>query len=177
MICQHCNKSIKDNAKYCPICGTKTSAATNTKHIVDKNSGFIQRRYIRQEAVTATHQISKIPESKSKKIIILIASLFTIAIIVGFIVGRGHLSPTSQSSQDLPDATIGVFYEYTDMANGLDTYGIISGDLPQGLSLSSGGIISGTPIRAGYSMFAVQDLGASNGDSPPIFSFNIRVKK
>jgi hypothetical protein len=64
------------------------------------------------------------------------------------------ISPTS-----LPQATKGSAYSQTLTASGGTapyTYAVISGALPTGLSLSSGGVISGTPTVAGYFSFTVR---------------------
>jgi hypothetical protein len=64
------------------------------------------------------------------------------------------ISPTS-----LPQATKGTAYSQTLTASGGTapyTYAVISGALPTGLSLSSGGVISGTPTVAGYFSFTAR---------------------
>lgn len=61
--------------------------------------------------------------------------------------------------------TFGVPYSYTYTASGLPapTFAVSSGTLPAGLSLSSAGVLSGTPTSAGPATFTVT---ASNGTSP-----------
>ncbi len=63
------------------------------------------------------------------------------------------LSPAS-----LPQATVGMAYSQTVVANGGAgpySYAITSGSLPPGITLSSGGLLSGVPTVAGTSTFIV----------------------
>jgi hypothetical protein len=67
--------------------------------------------------------------------------------------------PLIITTQSLPAATVGVPYNATlTAAGGIPpyTWTIISGALPPGLSLSSAGVISGTPTSAGTFNFTVQ---------------------
>ncbi|CAN0409753.1 unnamed protein product, partial [Phaeothamnion confervicola] len=69
------------------------------------------------------------------------------------------LSPTT-----LPNGTQSTAYSQTVTAsggNGSYTYSLSSGSLPAGLSLSSGGVISGTPSGSGSSSFTVSALDTS----------------
>lgn len=69
----------------------------------------------------------------------------------------------------LPDGRVGVAYSQTLQATGGQTpyvWSIISGSLPAGLSLSSAGVISGTPTTAGSSVsFTVQARDSGRGQS------------
>lgn len=59
----------------------------------------------------------------------------------------------------LPDATVNVAYTASLVArggNGVYTWSVIDGALPDGLSMSSGGSIAGTPTTAGVSTFMAQ---------------------
>jgi uncharacterized repeat protein (TIGR03803 family) len=63
------------------------------------------------------------------------------------------LTPTS-----LPAETVGASYSQTLTANGGTapyTFAVTAGSLPAGLTLSSGGVLSGTPTAAGSSSFTV----------------------
>jgi hypothetical protein len=62
-------------------------------------------------------------------------------------------------------ATVGTPYSYTFTASGRPdpTFEVSSGTLPAGLTLTSGGVLSGTPTASGSSTFTVT---ASNGVSP-----------
>jgi hypothetical protein len=65
----------------------------------------------------------------------------------------------SVTTSSLPNGQIGVAYSQTLAATGGVTpysWSLASGTLPAGLSLSSGGVISGTPTTAGTSSFTVQ---------------------
>ena len=56
-------------------------------------------------------------------------------------------------SESLPDGTVNQAYSFQIQAccgTTPYTYSIYSGSLPAGLSLSSGGLISGTPTSVGY---------------------------
>ncbi|HWU22856.1 MAG TPA: Ig-like domain repeat protein, partial [Nocardioides sp.] len=66
-------------------------------------------------------------------------------------------------------ATVGTPYSYTFTASGgpAPTFAVSSGSLPAGLSLTSGGVLSGTPSASGASTFTVT---ASNGQSPDAIS-------
>jgi hypothetical protein len=74
----------------------------------------------------------------------------------------GEITTTS-----LGDATIGASYsqgltfEPTDVTD--EEWTITSGDLPAGLSLSTAGVISGTPTAAGTALFTVQAAGTCFG--------------
>jgi hypothetical protein len=81
-------------------------------------------------------------------------------------------SPTT-----VPNGTVGSAYTQTITASGGTspyTFAVASG-LPAGLTLSSGGLLSGTPTTAGQSNFIVQatDSGGSSGSQP--YSLTIGV--
>jgi len=63
------------------------------------------------------------------------------------------------TTSSLPDGQIGAAYSQTLAATGgvtPYTWSLVSGSLPAGLSLSSGGVISGTPTATGTSNFTVR---------------------
>ena len=68
--------------------------------------------------------------------------------------------PLTISPSSLPDGVNGVAYSAQLTASGgaatPDTFSLASGALPAGLSLSSAGLISGTPTSSGTSKFTVQ---------------------
>jgi large repetitive protein len=70
----------------------------------------------------------------------------------------------------LPDGTVGVDYEAT-VANG-DTSGgvfaIIAGELPDGLSFSSDGTVTGTPVEAGVYTFTVEYTNGGLVETRPV---------
>lgn len=63
------------------------------------------------------------------------------------------------TTTSLPNASVGVAYSQSLTATGGEgtlVWSIVSGSLPSGLSLSSAGVISGTPTSSGTSNFTVQ---------------------
>lgn len=68
------------------------------------------------------------------------------------------------STGSLPDGAFGVAYSSALAASGGTTpytWAVASGSLPAGLSLSSGGVLSGTPTAAGSSSFLIQVTDSS----------------
>ena len=79
---------------------------------------------------------------------------FPAATAVGTVGGNPVVIDTSS----LPDAQVGVPYSAQLTVHGGKppyVWSIISGALPAGLTLSSGGLISGTPTTSGLSTFTV----------------------
>jgi hypothetical protein len=83
-------------------------------------------------------------------------------------VGAGSywLPPLTITTTSLSDAVKGVAYNANLTATGggptPDTWSLASGSLPAGLSLSSAGVISGTPTAVGSSSFTVEVADSSN---------------
>src|SRR5215470_16504605 len=78
----------------------------------------------------------------------------------------------------LPDGEIGASYaqNLTTMAGkSPHTYSISSGALPPGLSLSSGGAISGTPTTAGSFIFTVHSKDANNCSTFKLYTIDINA--
>jgi hypothetical protein len=74
-------------------------------------------------------------------------------------------SPLSVTTSSLTAATVGTAYSQSLVASGGTTpysWSLSAGTLPAGLSLSSAGVISGTPTTTGTSNFTVQVNDASN---------------
>jgi len=70
----------------------------------------------------------------------------------------------SIATASLPSAGLGASYSATLQTAGIDsntTWTVTSGALPAGLTLSSGGVISGTPTAAGAATFTVQASGVA----------------
>jgi hypothetical protein len=64
--------------------------------------------------------------------------------------------PTSFGAASPTSGTVGTSYSYSFVANGTaPTYSVTSGTLPAGLTLSTAGLLSGTPTSAGTSTFVV----------------------
>ncbi|WP_172674222.1 immunoglobulin-like domain-containing protein, partial [Syntrophomonas palmitatica] len=71
------------------------------------------------------------------------------------------------TTASLPDGTVNTAYSQTLAATGDTpiTWSKESGDLPEGLSLSDGGVISGTPTTAGTYTFTVKAANAAGSDT------------
>ncbi len=72
--------------------------------------------------------------------------------------------PPTITTRSLPDGTVGESYSATLEAEGGDTpytWSLASGTLPAGLSLSTAGVISGTPTTAQSRTFTVRVTGAN----------------
>ncbi|HUB66305.1 MAG TPA: putative Ig domain-containing protein [Candidatus Methylacidiphilales bacterium] len=85
-------------------------------------------------------------------------------------------TPIIATSSPLPQGTAGAAYNQTLTASGGTTpytWSIASGSLPAGLSLSSTGVISGTPATAGSATFTVQVTGNNGLSSTTAFSLTI----
>jgi hypothetical protein len=79
----------------------------------------------------------------------------------------------------LPDGVVGLMYSQTLAAGGGTTpytWSITSGSLPAGLTLSSAGVVSGTPTAAGSSTFTVQVTDSTPGQPlTATKSFTLRI--
>ena len=76
--------------------------------------------------------------------------------------------PVTFNNQSLPEGTFNVAYNTTVSASdgsGSFTYSLVSGTLPTGLSLSTDGIISGTPLSIGNSRFSIKATDSVNGET------------
>ncbi len=82
--------------------------------------------------------------------------------------------PSFTASSPGLEATTGVAYSYTFQASGYPapTFTVSSGALPDGLSLSAGGVLSGTPTTVGSSTFRI---GATNGVAPDAETGDITI--
>jgi hypothetical protein len=80
------------------------------------------------------------------------------------------------SPMTLPNGTKGSAYSQTITASGGTgpyTYAVTSGALPAGLSLSSGGVLSGTPTTPGYSSFTVTATDSVPATGAQAYSFYV----
>ena len=88
-------------------------------------------------------------------------------------------APTITTSATLPQAEVGAAYSQTLIATGGSNSGykwsITAGSLLAGLSLSTGGVLSGTPTAAalGVSGFTVQVTDSANGTATLVMSITI----
>src|SRR5579859_3807397 len=72
--------------------------------------------------------------------------------------GTNNTVLTITSSTPLPNGTVGMAYSLTFAANGGMTpyaWSVASGTLPGGLTLGSGGSLTGTPTAAGQFVFTI----------------------
>ena len=84
--------------------------------------------------------------------------------------------PAVATASPLPADTAGMSYNQTLTATGGSTpyiWGITAGSLPSGLTLTSGGVISGTPAAATTAGFTVQVTGGNSLSSTKDFSLTI----
>ena len=80
------------------------------------------------------------------------------------------------TASPLPVGTVGAEYDFTLTANGgttAYTWSVIGGSLPSGLSLSSAGLLSGTPAEATNASFTVRVAGGGSSSSTKTFSLRI----
>ena len=78
-----------------------------------------------------------------------------------------RVAPTITTDKTLPGGTVGQPYSYTLNANGTKpiTWSLYSGSLPPGLSLSSTGVLSGTPTTAADFSFTVKATNSAGSDT------------
>ena len=102
--------------------------------------------------------------------------IFAWLIAAGFACAALDARPIHISGATLTTGTVGVPYSqalgYTG-GTGDVTWSVTSGSLPAGLSLSSAGVISGTPTAVGASLFTVQVKDAENSTDTQPFSITI----
>ncbi len=78
--------------------------------------------------------------------------------------GRALAAPPTINPASLPAGQVGVAYSQTLTASGSTapyTWAVTAGSLPAGVSLSSAGVVSGTPTTAGTANFTVQATSAT----------------
>jgi YVTN family beta-propeller protein len=80
-----------------------------------------------------------------------------------FIMGAASSSPPSITNGPPPGGTIGAAYSFAYTSTGSPTFSVSAGGLPPGLSLSTAGVISGTPTTVGTFSGTVT---ATNGTPP-----------
>jgi hypothetical protein len=86
--------------------------------------------------------------------------------------------PAITTASPLPTGTIGTSYSQTFAVSGGTTpftWSATSGTLPAGLTLSSAGVLSGTPTTAGTSNFTIKVADAAGGSASKAFSLNINT--
>ena len=94
----------------------------------------------------------------------------------GEIRGALTLAPGITNGSTLSSGTVGAAYSQTLTAAGgvsPHTFALASGTLPAGLTLSSAGVLSGTPTTAGTSNFTVSATGSAASFSSKTFRLSI----
>ncbi len=84
------------------------------------------------------------------------------------------------TTASLPGGTIGAAYSQTLVASGgtgEDSWSVASGSLPEGLSLSAAGIVTGTPTAAGPSNFTVQAKDSSGATATQALTITIAAPR
>ena len=87
-------------------------------------------------------------------------------------------TPTAVTGSPLPSGTVGLAYNLTLTASGgvtPYTWSLLAGNLPSGLSLSSEGVISGTPDTVTAASFTVQVTGNDGLFSTKDFTLTIQL--
>jgi hypothetical protein len=97
---------------------------------------------------------------------------------VSVTVSNSSPPPLNITTTSLPAATVATLYGQTLAATGGTTpytWSLAAGTLPAGLSLSSGGVLSGTPTTAGTSSFTVRvtDSGSPAASDTQVLSLTI----
>jgi hypothetical protein len=88
------------------------------------------------------------------------------------------VTPLQVTTATLPGGTVGTSYSAALNATGGTapyTWSVVSGSLPAGLTLSTGGSISGTPKSAGQSTFTLQAKDSAASPQAATVSFTIAV--
>ncbi len=80
--------------------------------------------------------------------------------------------PVFSTTNPLPTGKIAEAYSQQIVASGSPTFSLVSGSVPSGLDLSSGGLLDGTPIEAGPFNFTVLATNA-NGWSNRVYDLQI----
>jgi subtilisin family serine protease len=85
-------------------------------------------------------------------------------------------APLAITTASLPPATAGEFYSHSLQASGGVTpysWTRVSGSMPRGLTLSSSGVISGTPAKRGTSTFTVRVTDSAGAQVSKTFSLQV----
>ncbi len=88
-------------------------------------------------------------------------ALFSLLMAITIAPAAGHASSIDFAPVTIPNPTLGVAYSqtFTDTGDGVApiTFAVVSGSLPPGLSLSAGGVLSGTPTTTGTYTFTIRE--------------------
>ena len=85
--------------------------------------------------------------------------LLVLVLVCGFLAGCAQV--VTITTLALPDGRVGEPYDFQIMADAGDTWSVVTGTLPPGISLSADGTLTGVPLLAGDFPFTVriQDEG------------------
>jgi hypothetical protein len=87
-------------------------------------------------------------------------------------------APLAITTLVLPAGVMGTGYRQQLQAVGgvgTNTWSVISGTPPQGLTLDSGGVLAGTPTTGGTNLFTVQVMDSSNHTASATFTLGVTV--
>ena len=91
---------------------------------------------------------------------------------------RPVVPPVAVTTTTMPSGTVSVSYTATLNASGgsgMYNWSLVGGTLPAGLSLSSSGVLAGTPSLAGTSTFTVRAADASDGSNGAQQTFAVTI--
>ena len=123
-----------------------------------------QRIAHREEGAQARQRAWPFFSAGSKACLMAVLLLLITAVALIPVNANADISPAT-----LPSATYGVSYSQTFTASGGTapySYGLTAGSLPSGMSLSSAGVLSGTPTALGTFNFEVMVSDSSAGGGP-----------
>jgi LPXTG-motif cell wall-anchored protein len=82
-------------------------------------------------------------------------------------------APAITSGAPAATATVGTAYSHTFTATGATGWSLASGALPAGLTLSAGGVLSGTPTTAQTATFTVEATGVGGTTESPVHTVTV----
>ena len=130
-------------------------------HVAEASTERIAHR---EEGAQARQRAWPFFSAGSKACLMAVLLLFITAVALIPVNANADISPAT-----LPSATYGVSYSQTFTASGGTApyhYGLTAGSLPSGMSLSSIGVLSGTPTAYGTFSFEVTVSDSSAGGGP-----------
>lgn len=80
--------------------------------------------------------------------------LLVLVLVCGILAGCANV--VTITTPALPDGRVGEAYEFRIMADAGDTWSVVTGTLPPGISLSADGTLAGVPLLAGQFPFTVR---------------------
>ena len=97
--------------------------------------------------------------TKTNSVIPRLVTLLVLVLSCGLLAGCANV--VTITTPVLPDGRVGEAYDFQIMADAGDTWSVVTGTLPPGISLSADGMLTGVPLLAGDFAFTVriQDEG------------------